>query len=73
MYNNSKISLTDKEVQLLSLGLNFAVTPNTFPIVEYITATETLCKRLEEGDDEELIIKANNIRHLMFDELKKGF
>ena len=44
VYNNSSRKLTDKEIELLSLGLNFGLTPKKFPLVEYITATEVLCK-----------------------------
>ena len=47
VYNNSSRVLTEKEIELLSLGLNFGMTPKKFPLVEYITATEVLCKSLE--------------------------
>jgi len=39
--------LSEKENKLLSLGLNFGMTPKKFPLVEYITAAEMLCKSLE--------------------------
>ena len=39
VYNNSTRKLTEKEMELLSLGLNFGLTPKKFPLVEYITAT----------------------------------
>jgi len=48
VYNNSSRVLSEKEIELLSLGLKFGMTPKKFPLVEYITATEMLCKSLEE-------------------------
>jgi hypothetical protein len=35
--------------------------------------TETLCKRLEQGDEEESVERARNILHLMLDELKRSY
>ena len=36
---------------VLSMDLNFGVAPRKFPIVEYVTATEVLCEKLEEMGD----------------------
>ena len=48
VYNNSSQVLSYREIELLSLELNFGLTPKKFPLVEYITATEMLCKSVEE-------------------------
>ena len=40
-------------MDLLAMGLNFGIAPRKFPLVEYITATEALCQRLEECGDSE--------------------
>ena len=42
VYNNSSKKLTSDEEKLLELGLNFAITPKKFPLLEYITAAEDL-------------------------------
>ena len=47
IYNNSKKKLTSHQEKLLELGLNFAVTPKKFPLLEYIAAAEDLCLSLE--------------------------
>ena len=48
IYNNSSKKLTTNQEKLLELGLNFAVTPKKFPVLEYIAAAEDLCQSLEE-------------------------
>ena len=73
VFNNSSRNLDEEQMQLLSLGLNFALTPKKFPIIEYIQAAEKLCQSLEEGNEEESIEKAKSIRHLMVEEIRKGF
>jgi hypothetical protein len=73
VYNNSSKCLNDAQMKLLSLGLNFSITPNRFPLVEYITAAETLCRRMEETKEEDSVEKAKMIRHLVLDELKKSY
>ena len=65
--------LSDKEMELLSLGLNFGLTPKKFPLVEYITATEMLCKSLEETEEPDAIEKAQAIRNLLLSHIRKGF
>ena len=37
-------------MELLALGLNFGLTStqSKFPLVEYVTATEDLCQKLEK-------------------------
>ena len=46
VYNNSSKQLTKEQLEVLSLGLNFGVTPKKFPLVEYVQAAELLCQRL---------------------------
>ena len=58
VYNNSKREFTEKEIELLKLGLNFEITSKRFPLIEYITATEKLCQFLEEHEVDEDIEKA---------------
>ena len=48
IYNNSSKLLSPKQQKVLELGLNFAITPKKFPLLEYIAATENLCQALEE-------------------------
>jgi len=73
VYNNSSRKLMDKEIELLSLGLNFGLTPKKFPLVEYITATEVLCKSLEDTGVDEDIENAQKIRNLLLSHIRKGF
>ena len=56
-----------------SLGLNFGLTPKKFPLAEYVQATELLCQRLEEGDEEESVQKARAIRNEVFNHLKRSY
>jgi len=58
VYNNSKKKLTTQKEKLLEFGLNFAVTPKKFPLLEYIAAAEDLCMSLEGYGDEESVVKA---------------
>jgi hypothetical protein len=60
-------------MRLLSLGLNFSITPTAFPLTEYITAAEVLCRRIEETKDEESFERAEMIQHTELDELKKSY
>ena len=54
IYNNSRKKLSAEQEKLLELGLNFSITPNKFPLLEYIAAAEDLCQSLEGfGDDGE--------------------
>ena len=46
---------------MLALGLNFGVAPRKFLLVEYVTATEALCQRLEELGDAESVKKPRAI------------
>jgi len=73
VYNNSSKKLSEDQVQLLSLGLNFGITPRKFPLAEYIQATELLCQRLEEGDEEESVEKARCIRNEVFRHVKQSY
>ena len=49
--------LTQEEIDLLSLGLNFGIAPKKFPLMEYCTAVENLTQSLEAMDDPEAIQK----------------
>ena len=66
VYSNGSRKLSKEHFQLLSLGLNFGLTPKTFPLAEYVQATELLCQRLEEGDEEESVQKARAIKNEVF-------
>ena len=72
IYNNSSKILSKEQKILLELGLNFSVTPNKFPLIEYIAAAEILCQSLEELQDEESLEKAQKIRNLLIDHIRKG-
>ena len=64
--------LTQKENELLSLGLNFGIAPKKFPLMKYYTAVENLTRSLEAMDDPEAIQKAATIRNLALNEIRKG-
>ena len=72
VYNNSSKELSPKQQKILELGLNFAITPKKFPLLEYIAATENLCQSLEECGDDELIEKAQTIRNIVRNHIRKG-
>ena len=65
--------MSEKEIELLSLGLKCGLTPKKFPLVEYISATEMLCKSLEQTDQPDAIEKAQAIRNFMLSHIRKGF
>ena len=46
---------------MLKKGLNFAVTPRKVPVVDIVTATESACRSLNNGDANELRSKVVNI------------
>ena len=73
IYNNSKRIFNQKEMDLLSLGLSFEITPKKFPLIEYIAATEKLCQSLEEIGDPNSTARAQGIRYLVLGELRKGY
>ena len=66
VYNNSSKKLTEGQLELLSLGLNFGVTPKTFPLLQYVTAAEVLCKKLEDIGDADSMEKATYVRNEVF-------
>ena len=72
VYNNSSRELSMEEIELLTLGLNFGLASKRFPLVEYIVATEKLCLSLEEEKADESIEKAQKIRNLVMDHIRKG-
>ena len=73
IYNNSKRIFNQKEMDLLSLGLSFGITPKKIPLVEYIAATEKLCQLLEEIGDPHSMARAQDIRNFVSGELRKGY
>jgi hypothetical protein len=72
VYNNSSKELSQKQIELLALGLNFAITPKKFPLIEYITAAEKLCQSIEQIGDDESIEKAQQIRNSVLNQIRKG-
>ena len=54
------------------MGLNFAITPKKFPLIEYITAAEKLCQSIEQIGDDESIEKAQQIRNSVLNQIRKG-
>ena len=68
---NSSKKLTEEQMELLALGLNFGLTSKKFPLVEYVTATEDLCQKLEKIGDDESLEKARLIQNEVFLHLKR--
>ncbi|XP_072015061.1 uncharacterized protein [Amphiura filiformis] len=60
--NCSQRILSDPELHVLARGLNFAVTEDEVPIVEFITATESACRNLPETQANELRSKVVNLQ-----------
>ena len=52
--NMSKIPLMEAQENLLTHGPNFAITPRSPPIGEFIAAVEQACQNLAQGEAEEL-------------------
>ena len=52
--NMSKKPLTEPQMKLLAHGPNYAVTPNSPPIGEYIAAVEKTCQSLTQGKADEM-------------------
>ena len=50
----SKKPLTESQEKLLAHGPNYAVTPRSPPIGEYITAVEKTCQNLTQGEADEM-------------------
>ena len=73
VYNNSSKKLTEEQLGLLSLGLNFGITPRKFPLLEYVTAAEVLCKKLEDIGDADSMEKARYVRNEVFIHLKRSY
>ena len=65
--------MTQEQMELLALSLNFGLTSKKFPLVEYVTATEDLCQKLEKIGDDESLEKARLIRNEVFLHLKRGY
>ena len=69
--NPTKKIVSNNSSKHLELGLNFSITPNKFPLLEYIAAAEDLCQSLEGFGDDESLEKAQKIRNVMIDHIKK--
>ena len=52
--NMSKTPLMEAQENLLAHGPNFAITPRSPPIGEYIAAVEQMCQKLTHGEAEEM-------------------
>ena len=52
--NMSKKPLTDAQEKLLAHGPNYAITPRSPPIGEYIAAVEQTCQNLTQGEVDEM-------------------
>ena len=52
--NMSKKPLTEPQMKLLAHGPNYAVTPSSPPIGEYIAAIEKTCQSLTQGEADEM-------------------
>ena len=59
--NLSSKPLTQAQRSLLVKGPNFAVTPKHLPNLEYITAIESICSKLDQQDAEELRANINRV------------
>ena len=58
---------------MLSLGLNFRIATKKNPLLEFVTAAEVLCQRLEEVRDAESVVKARYVRNEVFPHLKRSY
>ena len=72
VHKNSSKQLS-KQIELLSMELNFGVAPRRFPIVGYVTATEVFCQKLEGMGDSESVEKARAIRSEVFIQLERSY
>ena len=59
--NCSSRILKDPELSVLARGMNFAVTPSKPPVTDIITATETACKGLPDGEASDLRARVSGI------------
>ena len=71
VYNNSSKVLTEEQLELLALGLNFGLAPRKFPLAEYVAAKKDLCQKLEKIGDGESVEKARISRNEVFIHLKR--
>ena len=62
VFNLSSKPLTQAQRSLLVKGPNFVLTPKHPPSLEYITAIESICSKLDQQDSEEL---RANIKRLL--------
>ena len=59
--NLSNTPLTQAQVSLLSKGQNYVIVPKNPPNLDYITAIETACYKLNNQDAEELRTDINRL------------
>ena len=72
VYNNSSKEMSQKQIELLAMGLNFEIMPKIFPLIKYITATEQCCYSIKQIGDDKPIEKAQQIRNCILNQIKKG-
>ena len=72
VYNNSGSPISENDENLFSLGLNFRIAPTKFPLVEYISSTEKLCQQMEKSKIKEDKVKAQKIRNIVMNHLRRG-
>ena len=53
--------LNDPELSVLAKGVNFAVTPTKIPVVDIVTSTESVCRKLTEREAGELRSKVAKV------------
>ena len=58
--NLSSRTLNPTELQVLALGLNYAISPSTIPVNEIITSTEAVARKLDSNTPEQLRAGVSN-------------
>ena len=59
--NCSQRILNDPELSVLAKGVNFAVAPTKIPVVDIVTSTESVCRKLSDREAGELRSKVANL------------
>ena len=59
--NLSQRQLTYTETNVLSLGMNFAITPNKIPVEEFIQAIEPSIRKLEKQKADNICIQIHEV------------
>ena len=61
VHNLSQYQLTDSQTQVLARGLNFAVTPTSIPVEDYVVATEQATWSIPQSQRDELRAEISGI------------